>query len=623
MVSPTSLPGAEAGVPYAQALGASAGTAPFRFAVTSGTLPAGLSLSTSGTLSGTPAQVGEFAFTVTATDAGGCSGGAACSLAVTCPAIALVPPLLPDGVVGLAYSQAITATAGVAPLRFSLTAGALPAGLTLSTAGLLSGTPAAAGTAVFTVGATDTAGCTASADYVLDVYATTPVSSVAASTAGLCISTANPCVSVPVEYTRGESVPARGLKVAFAIDPSMLALCTPDTPAASIRAGTWFGDLANRQLLVTDNGGGSYTVDAVLLGEPCGITTGGVLFTVDLRSVADDGEGAITVGLAKARDCANVAIPVMPGPPAALRIMNTPIPIAPATLPAALAGRVYEQALTAETGEAPFTFSLAAGALPPGLALSPAGVISGTPLATGAFTFTVQVADAAGCPGSRAYTLDVGCPAIGVLPPALPEAVVGVPYGGTLTADGGIAPLSWASRAGSLPAGLTLDPATRRDRRHPRPRPASPSSPSPPPTRPGARGRGELHAARLRHALRVQRRAEHGRPVPLGRPTVRERAGACTPARDSTPARGASVTFEIDPAMLSLCTPAAPASSIHAGTWLAGFADTDFQVTDHGGGRYTVDQAILGTPCGVTGGGVLFTVDLAAGRRRRRAAPSR
>jgi hypothetical protein len=64
---------------------------------------------------------------------------------------------LPNGTVGAAYSQTLTAT-GTAPITWTRDSGTLPAGLTLSSAGVISGTPAAAGTATFTVKATNGAG---------------------------------------------------------------------------------------------------------------------------------------------------------------------------------------------------------------------------------------------------------------------------------------------------------------------------------------------------------------------------------------------------------------------------------------------------------------------------------
>ena len=68
VVSPASLPSGQVGVPYSQPLLAANGTGPYTFAVTAGALPGGLTLSSSGLLSGTPTSSGTFGFTVTATD---------------------------------------------------------------------------------------------------------------------------------------------------------------------------------------------------------------------------------------------------------------------------------------------------------------------------------------------------------------------------------------------------------------------------------------------------------------------------------------------------------------------------------------------------------------------------
>ncbi|MDQ6831888.1 MAG: Ig domain-containing protein, partial [Chloroflexota bacterium] len=73
-LAPTTLPNATLGTPYSQTITASGGTAPYTFAVTSGTLPPGLTLATNGTLSGTPTSAGSFTFTVTATDHLGATG---------------------------------------------------------------------------------------------------------------------------------------------------------------------------------------------------------------------------------------------------------------------------------------------------------------------------------------------------------------------------------------------------------------------------------------------------------------------------------------------------------------------------------------------------------------------
>ncbi|MBH8567410.1 putative Ig domain-containing protein [Microvirga sp. STS02] len=159
VVAPATLPAGTAGAAYSQTITASGGTAPYTYAITAGALPAGLTLSSAGVLSGTPTAAGTFNFTVRATDAsaspGPYSGTQAYTLTIAAPTIAVSPAALPNGTVGTAYSQTITASGGTAPYTYAITAGALPAGLTLTSAGVLSGTPTASGSFNFTVRATD------------------------------------------------------------------------------------------------------------------------------------------------------------------------------------------------------------------------------------------------------------------------------------------------------------------------------------------------------------------------------------------------------------------------------------------------------------------------------------
>ena len=62
--------------------------------------------------------------------------------------------------------------------------------------------------------------------------------------------------------------------------------------------------------------------------------------------------------------------------------------------PSAAVGGAYSDTLTATGGTAPYTWSVNAGTLPPGITLSAAGVLSGTPTTTGSYPFTVNVTDA-------------------------------------------------------------------------------------------------------------------------------------------------------------------------------------------------------------------------------------
>ena len=77
----------------------------------------------------------------------------------------MAPATLPDPVAGTAYAQTVTATGGVGPYTFAVTAGALPGGISLSTSGALSGTSVEIGTFNFTVTATDAHGQTGSRAY--------------------------------------------------------------------------------------------------------------------------------------------------------------------------------------------------------------------------------------------------------------------------------------------------------------------------------------------------------------------------------------------------------------------------------------------------------------------------
>lgn len=159
-LSPATVPNGTVGTAYTSTtITATGGTGPYTFAVSAGTLPAGLALSSGGVLSGNPTTAATYSFTVTATDSAGNTGTRSYS-AVISPAnnLTLSPATLPNGTLSTAYSQTITASGGTAPYTFTKSTGTLPAGLTLSSGGVLSGTPTTAATSSFTVKATDSTG---------------------------------------------------------------------------------------------------------------------------------------------------------------------------------------------------------------------------------------------------------------------------------------------------------------------------------------------------------------------------------------------------------------------------------------------------------------------------------
>lgn len=118
----------------------------------------------------------------------------------------------------------------------------------------------------------------------------------------------------------------------------------------------------------------------------------------------------------------------------------------------------YSQQLTANaTG----TWSVLAGSLPPGLTLTAGGLLAGTPTTTGTFAFTLQFVDASNPLHvvQRDYVIRIGTSLAWVTGPTL-DPLQNVAFSAPLQAAGGIGAYTWAVTAGTLPAGLVLDPQT-------------------------------------------------------------------------------------------------------------------------------------------------------------------
>jgi hypothetical protein len=394
-IAPATLPDPVIGVAYAQQLTASGGAAPYTFAVSAGTLPTGLSMSPAGQISGSPTASGSFTFTVTATDDNAQTGSQAYTLDIAPPTLTLLPATLPNGLAGTAYSQQFTASGGLAPYTYAVAAGTLPAGLSLSSAGLLSGTPTADGTYNFSVQASDSTGGTAG--------------------------------TVTVAYTLTVGAPT------ITIAPATIA----DGVVGEAYTAT----------LTASGGTAPYTYAVTAGALPAGVTlgSGGTL----AGTPTEGGSFTFTVTATDANDFTGTqAYTLQIGAPA--------ITIAPATLPAGTVGTAYSQVLAASGGTAPYTYAVSAGALPDGLALAGDGTLSGTPTASGSFAFTVTATDANAQTGEQAYTLQI-VDALTLPATDLPDASAGAAYSATLEpAVGGTPPYTYALTGGALPAGLTL-----------------------------------------------------------------------------------------------------------------------------------------------------------------------
>ncbi len=400
-------PAGEVGAAYSNTITASGGTGPYTYAITAGALPDGLTLNPStGVISGTPASdaVGTANFTVGVTDSTTPTAGTASqalSIAiVAAPTLSVSPP--PSGEVAVAYADTLTPTDGTGPFTFSISAGALPDGLTLNpSTGVISGTPAsdAVGTASFTVHIVDSLSQAASQALTLTIAAL-------------------PTLSIPT--------PASGEVGASYID------------ALSVTGGTgpftWSvtaGALPDGLTLNASTG--------VISGTPTSGSVGTANFTVHVTdSFSQTTTQALSLVIA--------AAPVLEvSPPAAGEVSV-----------------VYSNPLTTNFGTGPFTWSITAGSLPHGLTLNPStGVISGTPAsdAVGAAQFTVHVVDSLSQTANQVLTLAIAeLPTLTVTAP--PAGEVAVPYTNALVPTGGTGPFTWSVSAGTLPHGLTLDPAT-------------------------------------------------------------------------------------------------------------------------------------------------------------------
>ena len=348
-VSTTSLPVATQGQSYSQVLVAANGTPPYQWAVTQG-LPPGLTLSASGTISGTPTTLGTFSFQVQATDSAQHTAVGALSITVN-PApltITTVPPLF-SGIVGIAYSQSFSASGGRPPYTWSILSGGVT-GLTLDpTSGTLQGTPQTAGTFSLTVQAADSAGSKVSESFSLVVNQPSLT---------LIVSGQLPAGAVGVAYSQKFPIGVSGGTAPY----------------------TWSVTGGSVPGLVFD------PVNVALSGTPT--APGSFTLTVQVRDSA---------GLTSSRPFSLTIAP------AALTITTV------RQLPDATFNTPVSVQFVASGGAPPYTW--AANGLPTGLAIDAnSGIVSGSPIAAGNFSFAVTVSDSALNHYSDRFSINVDLP---------------------------------------------------------------------------------------------------------------------------------------------------------------------------------------------------------------------
>jgi large repetitive protein len=492
VVNPATLPNPTAGNAYSQTLTVTGGVAPYSTAVSSGSLPSGITLTSGGALSGTSNQVGTFNITVTATDANGQTGSRAYTLTIAAPTLTMTPAAgTLTATYGASYTQAFTAAGSAGPFNYVLT-GALPTGVSF-TGNTLSGTPTVPGSYPITVTATDTvltgvgAPFSITQNYTLNVPAPTIVLNPATL----------PAVAAGASYS--QSITATGGIAPYAFTLTSGSLPTGVTLSASgaltgtptqvgsfnitITATDANGQTGNRAYTLvvtaptlsmtpaagtlTATYGAAYTQSFTASGSPgpysyalTGALPAGVTFSGNTISGTPTAPGSYPITVT-ATDTGLTGV----GAPFSIArnyTLNVPAPVIvvnPATLPGTTAGQSYTQLLTATGGVAPYAFSLTAGSLPNGLTLSTGGALTGTTTTSGTFNFTVTATDANGQTGNRAYSVVVAVPTLVLSPATLPAGIAGTAYSQTLVASGGIAPYT-RSLTGALPTGLSFNAGT-------------------------------------------------------------------------------------------------------------------------------------------------------------------
>ncbi len=378
-------------------LAATGGTgAPFTWTDPGKTLPAGLVLSSTGTVTGTPTGPGTAAVRLTVTDAGGRSATLAFTWTTDYPPLAATGANQ-NSTVGTAINAlTLTATGGSGGYVWTDPTTSLPPGLGISLAGVVSGTPSAAVTAkpVELLVTDAKAGSTVKVSLTWTVLA--PVTAQApgnqTSTAGTAIA------ALTLTATGGSSTytwadPSATLPPGLGISPAGIVSGTPTA------AGT-----AAVRLTVTDSGGRTATVTF----------TWTVLTPVTAQA---PGNQTSTVGTA-----------------------------------------ITALTLTATGGSGGYTWTAPSPTLPPGLGISTAGVVSGTPTAAGTAAVRLTVTDSGGRTATVTFTWTVVTPVTAQAPGNQTSTVGTAITALNLTATGGSGGYTWTDPSRTLPAGLTLSP---------------------------------------------------------------------------------------------------------------------------------------------------------------------
>ena len=385
LITTTSLPTGMQGQPYGPVtLTAAGGLGNYSWS-TSG-LPAGLTLTPAGVLSGTPSLSGSYQIVVTVAS-GGSTGLISLSLNINGP-ITISNTSLPNATAGQPYGTIfLIASGGLGP-PYSWSATGLPAGLNFSSVGTLYGTPTVAGSFPITFSATNS-GVTGSVTLTLTI----------APAGALTITTT--------------SLPNGSVDTSYAVN------------------------------FFATGGLGNYSWSATGLPPGLTMTAGGNLN----GEPTQQGTFSVTITVSSAGSTASITLPLIIGPQ--MLVITT------LSLPPGYVTHTYGPVtLTAINGSGSYEWS--ATGVPPGLTVTSAGVINGTPTAPGNYVVTISVVNG-GQTGNAMFDVLVTESPVSIGTTSLGVGILNLPFGPiNLMAANGIGAYSWS--ASGLPPGISVTP---------------------------------------------------------------------------------------------------------------------------------------------------------------------